>query len=183
MVLRPQDLLVVLKLAAAADRVVPTAVLAREVGMSASEAHQALKRAVRAQLLAESATREATASRGRPVKRLLVNRRALVELVTHGIRYVFVAERGKLTRGMPTAHAASPLRELVAEAGPPPVWPDAKGTVRGESFTPLYPSVSTAARTDAKLYQLLALLDAIRGGSARTRELAQALFERTILGG
>lgn len=183
MVLRPQDLLVVLKLAVVADRVVPTAVLARELGMSASETHQALKRAVRAQLLAESTTRAATATRGRPVTRLLVNRRALVELVIHGVRYVFVAERGKLTRGMPTAHAVSPLRELISEAGLPPVWPDAKGTARGESFTPLYPSASTAARTDEKLYQLLALLDAIRGGSARTRELARTLFERTILGG
>ena len=82
-------------------------------------------------------------------------------------------ERGGLTRGMPTAHAAPPLRDqLAASDAPAPVWPDPEGTVRGEEFAPLYRSVPQAARADERLYELLALVDALRGGRARERELA-----------
>ena len=58
------------------------------------------------------------------------------------------------------------------DAEPPPVWPDADGTVRGIEFSPLYKSVPQAAKRDAKLYQLLALVDAIRGGEGPEREAA-----------
>ena len=44
--------------------------------------------------------------------------------------------------------------------------------MRGYSLTPLYPSVPAAAVRDAKLYELLALVDAIRDGRARERSLA-----------
>jgi hypothetical protein len=54
----------------------------------------------------------------------------------------------------------------------PPVWPDQEGTVRGVEFAPLYKSVPRAARRDARLYELLALVDAIRGGTPAIREHA-----------
>jgi hypothetical protein len=74
---------------------------------------------------------------------------------------------------MPTAHAAPPLNLVFsADAEPPPVWPDADGTVRGIEFSPLYKSVPQAAKRDAKLYQLLALVDAIRAGEGPEREAA-----------
>jgi hypothetical protein len=61
---------------------------------------------------------------------------------------------------------------LVATADPAPVWPDPEGEVRGESFSPLYKSVPRAARADHRLYELLVLVDAIRGGRSREREIA-----------
>jgi hypothetical protein len=42
------------------------------------------------------------------------------------------------------------------------VWPHAKGTVRGESLTPLTPTAPEAAQRDEALYRVLALIDALR---------------------
>jgi hypothetical protein len=61
---------------------------------------------------------------------------------------------------------------IVQSPEPPPVWPYAKGSVRGISFLPLHRSVPEAAMKDPKLYEMLALLDAIRDGRAREREIA-----------
>jgi hypothetical protein len=55
---------------------------------------------------------------------------------------------------------------------PPPVWPHPEGEVRGLEFSPLYKSAPNAARKDQKLYEWLALIDAVRGGRARERDLA-----------
>jgi len=82
-------------------------------------------------------------------------------------------ERGGPTRGTPTAEAAPPLNQIVAQDFPfPPVWPDPTGLVRGIAFSPLHKTVPQAAKGDDGLYQLLALLDAIREGRAREREIA-----------
>ena len=62
----------------------------------------------------------------------------------------------------------------------PPVWPDPDGEVRGESLAPLHKSVPYAAKNDAQLYALLALVDAIRGGSARERDAARKELERRL---
>lgn len=52
------------------------------------------------------------------------------------------------------------------------VWPYGKGTVRGHSIIPLYPTVPEAALKDVKLHELLALTDALRVGRAREKEIA-----------
>ena len=83
-------------------------------------------------------------------------------------------ERSGLIRGMPTAHAVKPLvSHFISSNEPPPVWPDSEGEVRGESFSPLYKSAPYASKNDPELYQLLALVDAIRGGRIREREIAK----------
>ena len=56
---------------------------------------------------------------------------------------------------------------------PPPVWPSPQGTARGYSLKPLYKTVPQAAQADRKLYELLALVDAIRDGRVRDREMAE----------
>ncbi|MCP4186263.1 MAG: hypothetical protein GY763_01540, partial [Gammaproteobacteria bacterium] len=109
------------------------------------------------------------------------NIRNLEEFLLHGIQYVFIPERGEMNRGMPTAYAASPMDAfIVADQDPPPVWPDPEGELRGESFSPLYPSVPTAARHDSKLYELLVLVDVIRGGRARERDMAKKELKRRL---
>jgi hypothetical protein len=52
--------------------------------------------------------------------------------------------------------------------------------VRGESFSPLYKSAPSAAKKDSKLYQLLALVDAIRGGRARERDIAKKELKKRL---
>jgi hypothetical protein len=153
--LKPQDVVVLLKLCVAAGEWSYPA-MAHALGMSPSEVHGAIRRAGESGLL-NLATK-------RP------NRQALLEFLVHGLRYVFPAERGGITRGLPTAHAAPPLRDQIVAGGEVvPVWPDPEGEVRGEELRPLYPSVPSAARKDPALYELLALVDAVRGGRARER--------------
>jgi hypothetical protein len=81
---------------------------------------------------------------------------------------------------MPTAHAAPPLVALISADGPAPVWPDPEGTARGESLQPLHPSVPRAAREQPLLYELLALVDALRISRARERKLAMEHLELRI---
>jgi hypothetical protein len=91
----------------------------------------------------------------------------------HGVKYCFPVEPGGPTRGIPTAEAAPPLKQHFPPDFPlPPVGPYAQGSVRGVGFSPLYRSVPQATLRDSKLYEVLALSDAIREGRAREREIA-----------
>jgi hypothetical protein len=109
----------------------------------------------------------------------------LVEFLVHGARYAFPAVRGPVTRGHSTGRAAPVLRErIVVGDDLPPVWPDPEGTARGESLSPLYGSASAlrAIVADPELYAAVALVDAVRGGSARERKVASDLLERMFTG-
>ena len=165
-VLKPQDLVVLLRLALEPGAAPTYAVLASELGMTASEIHAGLERATIAQLARKDKA-------GKPS----VVRDALRLFVEHGARYAFPAIHGSATRGMPTGYAAPPLKDKIVQPNePPPVWPHKNGTVRGLAFYPLYPSVPEAAGRNPALYELLVLFDAIRGGSARERALALELL-------
>lgn len=166
MPLKPQDLLVALRL------VLPDfregrwtyAHLAEELGLSDSEANEAARRAAASGLLTDVRGR---GSKPKPV------RASLLEFLEHGVRYAFYVHPGATTRGVPTAHSAPPLSATIAVApGTELVWPDAEGEFRGQAVDPLYPSVPEAARRDAALHELLALVDALRIGRARERALA-----------
>jgi hypothetical protein len=66
-------------------------------------------------------------------------------------------------------------RKLAHSEQIPPIWPDPEGKVQGSAIEPLYPSVPGAARLDPELYDMLALVDALRIG--RTRERVMAIQE------
>lgn len=103
-----------------------------------------------------------------------LNISALEEFLVHGLKYAFPAEHGEVTRGIPTSYAAEPLKsEITISNDLPPVWPWHEGDTRGVGLEPLYKSVPHAALRDPALYQLLALVDAIRDGRARERNLAE----------
>jgi len=173
--LKPQDIVIVLKLVAKDAAWAPSInqnmlshqpspnwsfpILAKELFMSSSEVHAGFKRAVKSQLINPQSRKP--------------NIEALSEFLIHGIRYVFPPERGEMTRGTPTAHAASCLESILIENDKTsPVWPYSEGKSWGQSFLPLYKSVPKAAELDPHLYEMLVLVDAIRGGRARERKLA-----------
>lgn len=169
MSLKSQDILFLLKLVALDKKAWSYNKIALELGMSPSEVHAAANRSVAARL----ATKEGDVIR--------LNIPGLEEFLFHGIQYAFAPERGGLERGMPTAHAAAPLDEwVVADGEPPPVWPDPEGTVRGETLKPLYKSAPVASTNDPELYQLLTLVDAIRGGRAREKDLAKKELKKRL---
>jgi hypothetical protein len=161
MELKPQDLMVCLKLCLNHTKKPTYSQLADELGIEESAVFRAVKRAQNSRLLHPNELRPVFS--------------ALEEFVLHGVRYAFPAHyTGALTRGIPTAHAAPPLSGLiVSDDEPIPVWSDAKGTTRGLPLSPLYKTAVFAAHKDEGLYRLLALLDAIRIGRVRERELAK----------
>ncbi|MFC5849270.1 hypothetical protein [Deinococcus petrolearius] len=162
--LKPQDLLVLLKLLQSGYT--SHAQLSASLGMSSSEVHAGLKRLKQSRLVK---------SDGSPI------RSAAREVFRYGVPYFLPAVRGELTRGMPTAYAAPPLNAHIVQASdPPPVWPDPEGSVRGQALVPLYRSVPFAARQDPALYEWLALVDALRGGSTRERQLAGKLLDERL---
>jgi len=158
--LLPQDVVVLAKLACYGGERPPIAEVAGDLALSPSQVHASLKRLERSRLV--------DAQTGRPLLK------AVEEFLIHGVKYVFPAQRGEATRGVPTAYAAPPLSSQIIDNGDlPPVWPDAEGSVRGVTLEPLHKAAPKAARKDPALYQMLALIDALRDGRARERQLAE----------
>ena len=110
------------------------------------------------------------------------NRRYLYNFIIHGLKFVYPAKPGAMTRGVPTAFAASPLKSLLISAGNYIyVWPYASGRTMGQSVEPLFKSVPEAVKKDDRLYEYLALVDAIRLGNQREAGLAtERLSERLL---
>lgn len=134
--------------------------LSSELGMSASEIHSSVRRGAVAGLLD-------------PKSRMPL-RKPLEEYLLFGVRYAFPAKRGPITRGIPTSYAAPVLSQYFpAQDDLPPVWPDPHGSTKGYALEPLFKPITKAVGQDPQLYQLLALVDAIRDGRARERKLAE----------
>lgn len=164
-VLKPQDLLVLLVLLSRGEGDVTYPELAERTGLAVSAVHASLKRATAARLLLFQD------------RRPMLLKPQLKEFLLTGAKYAFPALLGSLSRGVPTGYAAPPLNAIIApSADPVPVWPSARGTVRGLSLIPLYPTAPEAALHDEKLYAMLSLFDAIRAGQARERNAAQELL-------
>jgi hypothetical protein len=164
--LRPQDVVVALKLVVLRGRWLPYAELGRQLKLSQFEAHAAVRRLLAAKLVAD------IEGEIRPINA------TLKLFIYHGAPYAFPPVRGEMTIGFPTAYGMSPIKEKVLFADEnPPVWPSAEGATRGMTLLPLYEKAPLAAREDPVLYELLALFDALRIGAAREREMAIAFLE------
>ncbi len=173
--LKPLDVVVSVKAAVMDEPRWTIAQMAEHLGIADSQVFRAARSAATAGLLVP----DAGASRGGYAP----NRSALLELLIHGLKYMAVPGRGRITRGVPTAHAAPILvGRMAAGDEPPPVWPHATGKVRGESFEPLHRCVPGAALRDDRFYAAMALVDAIRGGRARDRAIATKLIDEVLSG-
>ena len=167
--LKPQDVMVALKLCGYQTRRPPISIVASELGMSPSEIHGAFKRLQQARLLHGAELQD------RP------NFSGLEEFLLHGLKYVFPAEHGQVTRGVPTSYAAAPLKaEIFLGDELPPVWPWLDGDTRGVALNPLYKTAPMAALRDPVLYEFLALADAIRNGRARERKIAERVLLKRL---
>lgn len=166
--LKGQDIVILMKLADHSEVRSSYAALGADLCMSPSEAHAGVRRLALAGLVDAETRRVKTA--------------AALEFLRHGLKYVFPLERkGGLCRGVPTAHAAPCAKGVFTGDGePPPVWPDAKGLVRGLGVIPLHRGVPAAAQKDKRLYELLALIDMLRGGRARERQWAEQQIEKLL---
>ena len=162
MSLKPQDVVVALKLCSYPGARPPMSVVGSDLSLSPSEVHGAIRRLRASRLVHGQSLND------RP------NISALEEFLIHGLKYAFPAEHGQITRGVPTSYAAEPLKREVSSTGDlPPVWPWHEGNTRGVALEPLYKTVPQAALRDPWLYEVLALADAIRDGRDRERKIAE----------
>jgi len=164
--MKPQDVVILLKIIAMRSDNWQQKPLADSLKMSQSEISQAASRMQYAGILL-----------GKKVMRL-----AFFDFLKYGLSYVFPQKPGPIVRGMPTAHSALPLnKKIISEEQF--VWPYAAGKVRGHGIVPLYSSVPDAAMNDSALYELLALVDAVRVGRTREKDLALKELEKRIVNG
>lgn len=164
--LRPQDVLVLLKMIELNGTTWRTVDIAAQLFMSQSEISEALYRAWYAGLVDDS--------------KRTAHRESVLEFLLHGVKYAFPQRPGAIVRGMPTAHSAPPLSSLLSSSTTVYVWPDTEGIARGETIEPLYPSVPKAAKQDQNFYELVSLVDALRVGKSRERTLAATEIEKRV---
>jgi len=164
--MRPQDILILLKILALEKEPFYLKDLSNQLGISSSEVTESVNRSVIAGLLAED--------------KKTIMRKALFEFLIHGLAYVFPQKPGSMIAGMPTAHSAAPL-DKEFKSDEMYVWSDPKGNVKGQEIEPFHKGQIKAAKQDPKLYELLALSDALRVGKVRERKMAEEELRKRIL--
>lgn len=161
--LKPQDILILLKIVCLGDTPFRIIDLAHDLDISPGEITMALERLKISGLIAGDKRRPNPAS--------------ILEFLIHGLKYVFPAEQGTIMRGIPTAHSGAKLSQKII-SDTEYVWPSEEGTSRGIAISPLYSSVPYAVLKDQKLHRLLALVDTIRVGRAREQGMARKELEK-----
>ena len=146
--------------------------LGASLGISKSEVNASINRSCASGL----------ALKGGPDGHAKPNRRDLYNFIIHGLKFVFPAKPGAMIRGVPTAFSAPMLEPyLVAGGSYIYVWPYAYGKEMGQAVDPLFKSVPDAVQEDEKLYEYLALIDAIRLGRQREAKLASDRLSEKLL--
>ena len=163
--LKPQDIVILLKIIALGKQSWFHHTIAEELGISQSEVSQSLNRSKYAGLIDGA--------------RKKVNKLAFTEFLIHGVAYAFAQHPGPIVRGVLTAHSAEPLNNII-HANDKYVWPYAKGQDRGQAIEPLYPTAVEASSKDRSLYELLTMVDALRVGRTREKEIAKKELEKRI---
>ena len=167
--MKPQDIVVLAKLLSYQKKKKDwtQASLADELCLTPSQVNYAIKRLVASRLL----TRALFDDEWRIVPII----QFCEEFLIHGFKFVFPPKFGSYLVGLPTAYAAPPInRIIVAGNDPIPVWPAlGEGAKKGIELKPLHHCVPTSIIKfpDQYFYELLALLDALRSGRARERNI------------
>jgi hypothetical protein len=161
--LRPSDLVVACQLA-----ITPEAKfleIANSTGISSGECHNAVRRLRLARLVLSGERRPA----GDVLHLFLVQ----------GAPFAFPPVLGPQTIGITTGPSADVFR-TVFDSAETFVWPDASGSRRGQSLVPLFPGAPSLSTQNEPLYQMLAIVDALRIGTTRVRELASELLAERL---
>lgn len=164
--MRPQDIVILLKKISPAGYDMKGKDLAQSLNISPSEISESLERSMVSGLIDTDKKR--------------VNTLALREFLLCGVRYCFPVQVGNMVRGMPTYISAPPISDAISSGNDAFVWKDKNGIMRGQSIDPLYYSVPEAATRDKDLYRLLVIVDTLRIGRTREREIAINELDRYL---
>lgn len=179
--MKAQDIVILLKILALDKQEWRIAGIAEKLKISSSTVFESLERNKAARLLDSSKKK--------------VQKGNLLDFLEYGIKYVFPTEPTNVKAGIPTAHSAPPLSHLISAKNDVYVWAVKKAKseknsevanyssipiVMGQSIEPLHKCVVSAVKNDAKLYEMLTLIDAIRVGRTRERNLAIEELKKLI---
>jgi hypothetical protein len=168
--LKPQDLIVALKLAITPEATRQTyAQISPQLGLSASAVHASVRILTRARLID-----------GNFKDGISVQRGSLLELVIHGVPYFFPATISGASRGMRTGLAQLDADKQFVDSEETYVWPSPTGSVRGTSLLPLHSCALVASENDLTLYKILACIDVLRTEGARERALAREILRQLL---
>ena len=142
--------------------------LSQLVLLSLSETHASVKR------LEESAIYDS-------MTKSIIQKNAL-ELLVHGVKYMYPAKGGSVTRGVLTAHSAPIMQNMISSSDDNNyIWAYALGKSRGMSVKPLSKDVPKITEQNPEMYDILALVDCLRVGKVREKEIAENLLKELIL--
>lgn len=167
MILKPQDLVIALKVLTLHAKKWNQRGLAQSLGMSLSEINGAINRAINSGLMIAGESRN-HAPKSVPY--------SLQEFIVHGVRYSFPIEKGPRARGVPSGIVGAKLEGALAKGDDNDilVWPSPQGKVRGVGINPLFSSIPKVIERpeNRELYALLSLIDMIREGRVREKNIA-----------
>jgi hypothetical protein len=104
------------------------------------------------------------------------------EFAAHALRFLAPVQLGPLVPGVPAAWAAEPMAGAIRPSRdePLPVWPHARGRVRGQAIEPLHAAAPEAVEDWPRLKEILAVLDSLRAGDPRVRKVAGDLLSKML---
>jgi len=166
--MRPHDIVILLKMIISSDKKWTFAEIAAALQISEGEISFAMERNAVAGLVSADKTR--------------VNKLALRDFLIYGLKYVFPPLTGSSTRGIATAHSASPVNLYITEDKENFVWKYYKGTRRGNSIVPLYDKIPKIVENQPELYEFLTIVDTLRIGKKREIEIAIEELDKRLNG-
>lgn len=155
--MRPQDVAILLKIAAKKGESWTMKELASELFISASEVTESLSRNVYSGLLNSDKKQ--------------IMKTDFINFLKSGLKLVFPVKVSAIGRGMTTAYSTKPLSNMI-QSSEKIVWSYATGKEKGMVIEPLIPSIPKACEIDSNFYELVALVDALRIGKVREVNLA-----------
>lgn len=163
--MRPQDIAILLKIVMLGKNEWQYQDLARSLCISGAEVNASLNRSKLAGLI--------------DYNRKRVNKQALYEFLEHGIQYVFPIHPGGLSKGIPTAHSHPVFKDQIFSESVF-VWPDINGTEIGQTIEPLFNTQVRAIKEDSALYEVLSLIEILRVGKTREKNIALQQLKKVL---
>lgn len=109
-----------------------------------------------------------------------INKTALLDLILHGVKYIYPTKPGALGLGLPTSISAPAHKKAVVNDTEVFVWPSANGEIRGQIIDPFYKNIADAAIKDADFYDIMSAIDILRIGKSREKSYAEKFIEKKI---
>jgi hypothetical protein len=100
------------------------------------------------------------------------------EFLSYGVRYYSQPDPVGYGRGIPSGWHCPPLimKSSMILPETPIVWESSSGSATGEQISPIHPSAIKVSVRSSSVYQVLALVDLLRIGTAREVAIARDLL-------